>query len=196
LLGGEVYHYHSKVIMKEAHTGGAHVWHQDYGYWYENACMFPNMGTVWVAVDKATKQNGCVQLMAGSHLMGRVDHHRIGEQVQADLSRVKLADQVCPLVYAEMEPGDALFFHCNVLHRSDQNRSDNRRWAFLVAFNRADNNPLLKHHHPQYTPLCKVPNGRIRESGTGTDMSGKDFFQGPKDDISLQKVTADKGANV
>ena len=35
LLGcGELYHYHSKLMMKEARTGGQHVWHQDYGYWY------------------------------------------------------------------------------------------------------------------------------------------------------------------
>ena len=32
LLGGEVYHYHTKLMMKEAHTGGCFVWHQDYGY--------------------------------------------------------------------------------------------------------------------------------------------------------------------
>jgi len=32
LLGGEVYHYHTKLIMKEAHTGGSFVWHQDYGF--------------------------------------------------------------------------------------------------------------------------------------------------------------------
>lgn len=32
LLGGEVYHYHTKLMMKEAHTGGSFVWHQDYGY--------------------------------------------------------------------------------------------------------------------------------------------------------------------
>jgi len=32
LLGGEVYHYHSKMIMKEPRVGGAWTWHQDYGY--------------------------------------------------------------------------------------------------------------------------------------------------------------------
>lgn len=30
LLGGEVYHYHTKLMMKEPFTGGAFVWHQDY----------------------------------------------------------------------------------------------------------------------------------------------------------------------
>jgi hypothetical protein len=31
-MGGEIYHYHTKLAMKEAHTGGQFVWHQDYGY--------------------------------------------------------------------------------------------------------------------------------------------------------------------
>lgn len=31
LLGGEIYHYHTKLMMKEARTGGSFVWHQDYG---------------------------------------------------------------------------------------------------------------------------------------------------------------------
>lgn len=34
LLGDEVYHYHSKMILKDARVGGAWAWHQDYGYWY------------------------------------------------------------------------------------------------------------------------------------------------------------------
>ena len=34
ILAGEVYHYHSKMIMKDAGVGGAWTWHQDYGYWY------------------------------------------------------------------------------------------------------------------------------------------------------------------
>jgi len=41
LLGGEVYHYHSKMIMKDPRVGGAWAWHQDYGYWYQNGLLFP-----------------------------------------------------------------------------------------------------------------------------------------------------------
>ena len=36
LLGDEVYHYHSKMILKDPKVGGAWDWHQDYGYWYAN----------------------------------------------------------------------------------------------------------------------------------------------------------------
>ncbi|XP_078660968.1 L-proline trans-4-hydroxylase-like isoform X1 [Branchiostoma floridae x Branchiostoma belcheri] len=181
LLGGEVYHYHSKVIMKEAHTGGAHLWHQDYGYWYENGCMYPNMGTVWIAVDKADRGNGCLKIIPGSHKAGRVDHVRVGDQAGADLERVAELEKALGLFHVEIDPGDALFFHSNILHRSDQNNSDRRRWAFLVAYNRADNNPVYKHHHPQYTPLSKLPNTAILECSTVTDITGKDFFSLDRD---------------
>ena len=35
------YHYHSKMIMKDAKVGGAWAWHQDYGYWYQNGVLYP-----------------------------------------------------------------------------------------------------------------------------------------------------------
>lgn len=187
LLGGEVYHYHTKLIMKEAHTGGSFVWHQDYGYWYKNGCLFPNMGTVFIAIDKCDKENGCLQVLKGSHLAGRVEHVAVGEQNGADLERVNELKKIMPLIHVELDPGDALFFHCNVLHTSDQNRSNRRRWAFLISYNRADNNPYLPHHHPQYTPLHKVPNGAIIECSCVTDMSGKDFMKNT-DDVSVKLI--------
>lgn len=188
LLGGELYHYHAKVIMKEPEIGGAHVWHQDYGYWYENGCMFPDMGTAWLAIDTANKSNGCLQILVGSHRLGRVDHKKVGDQVGADLERVEQAKAFCPLMHVELDPGDCLFFHSNVLHRSDQNRSKNRRWAYLVAYNKADNNPVIEHHHPRYTPMTKVPNSAIDQCTTATDMTGKDYFRGPTADASLHKI--------
>src|SRR5688572_8632056 len=80
LLGDEVYHYHSKMSIKEPFTGGAWGWHQDYGYWYKNGCLFPDMGSVMIAVDPNTKENGCLQLLRGSHKMGRVEHGMFGDQ--------------------------------------------------------------------------------------------------------------------
>ena len=64
LLGGEVYHYHSKMIMKRPGGGGRWEWHQDYGYWYQNGCLWPDMLSVAVALDPATRENGCMQVLA------------------------------------------------------------------------------------------------------------------------------------
>jgi len=166
LLGGEVYHYHSKITAKEPREGGAWEWHQDYGYWYNNGCLFPYMASAMVALDKCTRANGCLQVLKGSHHLGRIDHGLLdGDQVGADLKRVEEAKKHLDLVYCEMEKGDVLFFHCNTLHRSDQNRSDDRRWTLICCYNAARNDPYLDHHHPRYVPLKKVPNEAIKEAG-------------------------------
>ena len=59
LLGGEVYHYHSKLSAKQPKVGGAWEWHQDYGYWYNYCCPFPLLASCMIAVDQATRENGC-----------------------------------------------------------------------------------------------------------------------------------------
>lgn len=175
LLGGEVYHYHSKITAKEPREGGAWEWHQDYGYWYGNGCLFPYMASAMIALDRCTKSNGCLQVLKGSHHLGRIDHGLLdGEQVGADLNRVEEAKKHLELVYCEMEPGDVLFFHCNTLHRSDQNRSDDRRWTLICCYNAARNDPYLDHHHPRYTPLEKIADSEIKAAGLKFSGAGHD----------------------
>ena len=178
MLGGEVYHYHSKLTAKEPRDGGAWEWHQDYGYWYHNGCVLPYMASVMVALDKTNRENGCLQVIRGSHHAGRVEHGVLpGQQVGADPRRVEEMLKTMELVYAEMEPGDGLFFHANVMHRSDQNRSENRRWTVLFCYNAARNNPYLEHHHPQYTPLHKVDDQAIKLAGIKHADSSDDYFR-------------------
>ena len=58
-----------------------------------------------------------------------------------------------PVEYVEMEPGDGLFFHGNLLHRSDQNTSPNPRWSLICCYNTKRNDPYKASRHPQYSPL-------------------------------------------
>ena len=191
LLGGEVYHYHSKLTAKEPEVGGAWEWHQDYGYWYHNGCMAPLMASVMVALDHSTKENGCLQVVKGSHQLGRIDHGVLpGEQVGVDPKRLDEVLKRMPVEYAELAPGDALFFHCNVLHRSDQNRSKNRRWTVLFCYNAARNDPYLEHHHPGYTPLDKVADERVREAGVRHSAGSDAFRQRSANPPGLQKRIA------
>lgn len=168
LLGGEVYHYHSKMILKDARVGGAWAWHQDYGYWYQNGVLQPLLTSVFIAVDPCTRENGCLQVIRNSHHCGRINHVLTGDQAGADRERVeellKRPEQF-PLVHVEMEPGDALFFDSNLLHRSDQNRSENSRWSMICCYNAARNNPYKESHHPRYTPLNVVPDSAIKSVG-------------------------------
>lgn len=165
VLEDEVYHYHHKMILKEPRTGGAWAWHQDYGYWYNNGCLWPDLASCMIAVDRATRENGCLQVLKGSHKLGRIDHGKVGDQTGADPERVQTARERLELVYVELEPGSAIFFHSNLLHRSDQNRSEHPRWAFICCYNARHNDPYKESRHPRYTPLEKWDDERVREVG-------------------------------
>lgn len=166
LLGDEVYHWHHKLILKEPRIGGAWAWHQDYGYWYYNGCLAPQMASCLIAVDRATRENGCLQVIRGSHHLGRLEHGKVGEQTgifDTDRLQAILARQ--ELVYCDLEPGSAIFFHSNLIHRSDQNRSADPRWAFICCYNARSNDPYQVSRHPSYSPLEIWDDSRVREMG-------------------------------
>ena len=184
LLGDEVYHYHSKMILKDPKVGGAWTWHQDYGYWYQNGLLYPDLVSVFIAVDKATRENGCLQVIRGSHKMGRIDHVLTGDQAGADMERVNACLERLELVYCEMEPGDAIFFHSNLLHRSDQNRSELPRWSMVCCYNTRSNDPYKESHHPGYTPLKKVDDVLIKQTGVKTFEAEGQAWLDPEQDES------------
>jgi ectoine hydroxylase-related dioxygenase (phytanoyl-CoA dioxygenase family) len=155
-LGDEVYHYHHKMMLKQPFVGGAWEWHQDYGYWYDFGCLYPSMASCFIAVDRATRDNGCLQVIPGSHLLGRMNHMKVGGQTGADPERVAAVLERLPLVHVEMEPGDGLFFHGNLLHRSDQNTSPDPRWSLICCYNTKGNDPYKTSRHPNYSPLSLV----------------------------------------
>jgi ectoine hydroxylase len=183
-LGGEVYHYHSKMILKEPRVGGAWEWHQDYGYWYQNGCLYPDMGSCLIAIDEATRENGCLQVLKGSHLMGRIEHGRSAGQTGADPERVAVALERLETVFCEMKPGTGLFFHSNLLHASAQNTSPRARWALICCYNAARNNPYKGSHHPRYNRLDKVSDDAILKTGIRATDSGSDFVEPASDKTS------------
>jgi hypothetical protein len=190
VLKDEPYHYHSKMIMKDARVGGAWAWHQDYGYWYSNAVLTPNLVSAFIAVDPATQQNGCLQVIRGSHHCGRIHHQLTGEQAGADQERVDEILKRMELVYVEMNPGDTLLFHSNLLHRSDRNESDAPRWSMICCYNAKSNDPYKESHHPRYTPIDRVEDSAIKEIGVkrfADDQSDVAFLD-PKHDASAKSL--------
>jgi len=182
MLDGDaaVCHFHSKLMQKEPKVGGAWEWHQDYGYWYKNEFLLPEqMMSVMVAITDANKQNGCLQVIKGSHKMGRVEHGFSGEQVGASQRYVDLSLQTMELVYVELKAGDVLFFHSNLLHRSEANLSDMSRWSMISCYNRASNigyNDSAS-SSSSITPIEVVPDEALLTwQATGLSEDGSDFL--------------------
>ena len=189
LLDDEAYHYHSKMILKDAKVGGAWAWHQDYGYWYQNGLLYPNLCSVMIAVDKATEENGCLQVLKGSHKMGRINHILSGDQAGAELEHVEEAKKRLETIQCEMNPGDALFFHPNTLHCSASNLSDKSRWALICCYNAKSNNPFKESHHPSYTKLEKVTDDQVAIVGKDdAKRSNVEFADLVSDDNSAKSL--------
>ena len=114
-VGKPIYLYSHKMTMKQPQEGGAWEWHQDFGYWYNYGCLAPEMMSIYVALDKSTKENGCLQLLKGSHKLGRLNHIRENDQTNVEQEHLEAALKRFSHEYAEMEAGDALVFDGNLL---------------------------------------------------------------------------------
>lgn len=191
-----VCHFHSKLMQKEPRVGGAWEWHQDYGYWYKNQFMFPDqLVSVMIALTAANKENGCLQVIKGSHKLGRVNHGFAGEQVGADMVMVDNALRTMDLVYCELAPGDALFFHSNLLHRSEANLSDHPRWSLISCYCSQSNLAYNETSTAWNKPVQVVPDEAILE-WEAASLSDADFLKKENDpalkDTGWEKDTATK----
>jgi ectoine hydroxylase len=177
LIGEPVYHFQSKLTAKDPKVGGAWEWHQDYGYWYYNGCLEPKMLSVMIALDRTDAGNGCLKVVRGSHKLGRLDHVQVTpgqnttdpERMPHILARHETVDCV-------LDPGDAVIFHGNTLHRSDQNRSDTRRWTFICCYNAVSNDTFKKDDDRYFVPLDKVGDDAIKTAGLKFASVDKEHF--------------------
>jgi hypothetical protein len=168
LIGAPVYHWHSKLSLKPPRSEGRWDWHQDYGYWYFDGCLWPDMTSCMIAIDPATRENGCVQLVKGSHRLGRVEHTRVGQASGVEPERLAQILARLETVHCLMQPGDAVFFHCNTLHASGANRTDGPRTLLHCSYNAVHNStskPGQEHH--AYKPLSVLPDTVLREGRYG-----------------------------
>ncbi len=196
LLGSrsKICHFHSKLMQKEPKVGGAWEWHQDYGYWYKNQFMFPDeLISVMIALTPANRENGCLQVIKNSHKMGRVNHGFTGEQVGADMEMVNNALKTMELVYAELDPGDALFFHSNILHRSEANLSDHPRWSIISCYCLESNLAYNEKSTSWHVPVNIVPDEAIL-NWKPESLSNADFLK-KENDPALKETGWEKEVN-
>jgi len=177
-----VCHFHTKLMQKEPKVGGAWEWHQDYGYWYKNQFLFPEqLVSIMIALTEANKANGCLQVIKGSHKLGRVNHGFTGEQVGADMVMVNHCLQTMEHVYVEIAPGDALFFHSNLLHRSEANLSDRPRWSLISCYNSLSNPAYNDESVSWKEPVKIVPDTALMDVAVGGAKADADFLKKEKD---------------
>lgn len=133
LLGNKpVRFWHDQLFAKPPKKGGVVAWHQDYSYWTRTKPIAHL--TCWCGLDDATKENGCLQYIAGSHQWGLLPKPVIAgelEGIKEFLNEEQRKQFENPLP-AEVKAGEAIFHHSLTLHGSGENKSNRPRRAFVI----------------------------------------------------------------
>ncbi|WP_299254286.1 phytanoyl-CoA dioxygenase family protein [uncultured Aquimarina sp.] len=133
LLGEQnVRFWHDQLFCKPAKHGGVVAWHQDYSYWTRTKPM--QHLTCWTGLDDATKENGCLQYIPGSHKWGLLDKPSLTGEMTGLLEflneeQTKALDNPISI---EMKKGHASFHHPLMVHGSFENNSEKPRRAFVI----------------------------------------------------------------
>jgi phytanoyl-CoA hydroxylase len=118
------------ALVKPPKVSGEKPWHQDAAY-FRGSDPHAMFG-VWIALDPATRENGCMEVIPGSHLRGPAPHVPTEDinlcTIRPDL--VRLMDRVA----LPMDPGDVLIFHSLIHHYTAANRSNLRRRALQFHY--------------------------------------------------------------
>jgi len=133
LLGNvPVRFWHDQLFWKPARKGGVVAWHQDYSYWTRTKPVAHL--TCWCGLDDATKENGCLQYIAGSHRWGLLPKPVLAGEIQGirDFLNDEQKKQFDNPQFAEVKAGEAIFHHSLTLHGSGENKSDKPRRAFVI----------------------------------------------------------------
>lgn len=131
LLDGPVRFWHDQLFCKPARHGGVVAWHQDYSYWTRTQPMAHL--TCWIGLDDASRDNGCLQYIPGSHRWDLLPMPALAgdmESLREVLSPEQL-EQFQP-VWIELKAGEAAFHHPLMVHGSQANSTDRPRRAAVV----------------------------------------------------------------
>jgi len=129
--------HHNCIMSKQPRFSSETGWHQDIRYW---SFQRPQLISVWIALGPERIENGCLQVIPGSHRM-TYEKSCFDQDLffRSDLpanQSVLAARQ-----FVELDPGDVLFFHCLTLHAATKNFSDQTKYAAVFTFRPADNPP-------------------------------------------------------
>jgi ectoine hydroxylase-related dioxygenase (phytanoyl-CoA dioxygenase family) len=132
LMGPDISLYHCKLLMKAARGGTVTPWHQDYSYWVAEDNR-PLMLNCMLQIDSSMPENGCLQVVPGSHRGGLMKHDREGRVFGLFLpGYFQPREDAVPVPLAA---GSAIFFGPLLIHGSDANRSEQDRRAVTMAYN-------------------------------------------------------------
>jgi phytanoyl-CoA hydroxylase len=129
--------WQTMYIFKQPGIGGEVRWHQDASYLIAGS---PGVTGIWVAIEDATRENGCLWMQPGQHRTPLREIYEVDwESGNGTLSKLDETPWVTgEPVAMEVKAGSVVFFNDHMPHYSSQNTSDKSRHAFTLHVSEAD----------------------------------------------------------
>ena len=130
VIGSNIKAASNQLVYKHPHDSRPYDWHQDNGF----GPLDPfTTVSCWMALDKVTEANGCLWVIPGSHRSGRLEHREARGRER--IASVADESKAIPVL---LEPGESVFFHGDLLHKSNGNQTDRVRRAYFFRYADAD----------------------------------------------------------
>ena len=132
LVGPDLISMNSMYLNKPPNVDARHPLHQDLIYFpFRPADQIVG---VWTALEKITRENGCLVVIPGSH-KGELLEHDYPDWEHKNFLFFGVKDlDASGRIHIEMEAGDTVFFHSMMIHGSGFNRTQHLRRAIAVHF--------------------------------------------------------------
>jgi ectoine hydroxylase-related dioxygenase (phytanoyl-CoA dioxygenase family) len=135
LIGPNIGLWSSHFISKAPRVGKATPWHEDSSYWNGRVSTMEGICTVWLAIDEATPENGCMRVIPGSQHGGFSEYEAVetaenifDSQIKPEL--IKEDDAV----YFALKPNECSLHEARIIHGAKANTSDMRRAGYTMRY--------------------------------------------------------------
>ena len=168
VVGPNIGLWASHLISKEPFTGKATPWHEDSAYWNGRVSTMAGICTVWLAIDPATAENGCMRVIPGSQQNGFSDYEAVNANENIFHAQIR-PDQVDEnrAVYFELQPNECSLHEGRLIHGARANTSNTRRAGYTMRYF-----PTTSNVYPEKNPGHKIWLAR------GVDQAGNKYENG------------------
>jgi ectoine hydroxylase-related dioxygenase (phytanoyl-CoA dioxygenase family) len=138
IVGPNIVLWSSHFICKDPLVGRATPWHEDSSYWMDRLSSYDKIVTVWLALDEVDRENGCMQVIPGSHLDGGFSSYKpvdgLMNTFETEISDVDPSDAVA----FELQRGQCSLHDGRIRHGAAANTSSRRRLGYTMRYLSAD----------------------------------------------------------
>jgi ectoine hydroxylase-related dioxygenase (phytanoyl-CoA dioxygenase family) len=133
IVGPNIALWSSHFICKDPYTGRATPWHEDSAFWEGRLSTYDSIVTVWLALDRSTKDNGCMAVIPGTHDNGFSEYVDVARERNTFTRQIKDID-TSKAVYFELEPGECSLHDGRIIHGAAANTSPMRRCGYTMRY--------------------------------------------------------------